>query len=1471
MSKKSFLQILRDKRSMTYLSLLTLSVAVLALFLVVIISSNTIHGTSWKSSGTYNLTAWDDTDEKGGSQARYSNGTIWGKIISDWNVFFYANYTNKSSNEGFYGGDANCSIRFNENLTGVLTAWKNMTYSASADNYQYNRSFAYKGEIPFEVNCSNYTAGRLNVSENFTITNTRPKVGGKNEITGWLPTQTVTEDSAWNYDITINASVLDDDANDVLAYTYTASSTNLTNFTLSSGGNLTVNVTSNQTVSINSSTTRQIALFVTDSDLGSDTAKLNITHVAVNDKPLITNCSGGVCTYITVNNTLAVENQFFAMQLNGSDEEGNIPFAFNITFKSCQLANWSIRGNNCTLFKVNDNDAFNRTNGTFSFLPTNNDIGNYTIEINVSDAASQNASNATVINLTVLNVNNLPKLVWNCTDDLGSGLWNATEGTVFKCFINTTDIDEMWNLTFSANASWFLFNSTTSFITINDSNSSDLNSSFFANVTFTANDSMVGMWYINLTVNDSFGGKSSVVINFNITNINDTVGLETIPNKIVYSGLELYFEVNASDDDLLIPIQGKLPNFNYSDLPLNFTINITLNSGNVSTPPNLALFELDPLSQTGNRTIRYAQFIPSLDDAGNYTVNITVNDYNKSYASKIFNLNITQNNFPYWINLTAVNFSITEDTQLSLNLYPNATDADGDKLNFTTNTSSTDFYSFSMNLSGNIEFTPTDQDVGSHLLYINITDAKGGVNITTINFTVRNINDTPSLAAVNATALAMEDSLFTMWFLATDNDFYIPTKWKSLFYNESLNFTVNITVANASGSLNINDGILNFTKYNNTAAIINFTPTKAFGGNYTINVTVNDSTGLLASKSFILNITSINHPPALMNTTNQNATVNGASFFYDVNATDVEDGIDNSTAASNLTFAINIMNSTNSSRVNVTDYILNNTWINITLSRGKISLNINVNDTASNRTNLTFIPNSTFVGIHWLNVSVYDTENFIDSHTFKLTVFDTNQAPSISSSTISNPNVNSTVGTFTLYRTPENCTGSDCQTFTIFITDTNSVFPNFDNFTVRWYLDSVLNKTSYDVRNDTAITYTFNTNFSQEGIRNVTVIASDPFSLNATFNWTINVTHSNAPVEYSGPITNSTGHSGTSSASFTLDLGAYFSDLDHSNAKYNQSINFTFKQMDMNYTNLTTSKISLSINNDSLVATFSTSSTSEELFEILACDSINTSIWCRRSNNFTVNFTVIAPTVTVVTSSTGGGGGGGARIPYALKLIVPEPVSIYTNQQIIVPITIQNKGSVSFSDIKLGAYSTLPGMDIQLSKYSIKTLESGKSEKIDMVINVEKGQTGSYEIILNASSESPKYTDTASFFVNLLELGWEEKIKAQEKVVFLEELLLGNPECLELTEVLKEAKKTFEQKDFKKAMELAEQAIQACKYAVASKGRVVQIVKKYKFEQYSLLIAEILFVLIVPLIIYYYTRMRFRRKKPATKSVAIGT
>jgi hypothetical protein len=210
---------------------------------------------------------------------------------------------------------------------------------------------------------------------------------------------------------------------------------------------------------------------------------------------------------------------------------------------------------------------------------------------------------------------------------------------------------------------------------------------------------------------------------------------------------------------------------------------------------------------------------------------------------------------------------------------------------------------------------------------------------------------------------------------------------------------------------------------------------------------------------------------------------------------------------------------------------------------------------------------------------------------------------------------------------------------------------------------------------------------------------------------------------------------------------------------------------------------------------------------------------------------------------------------------VPEPMTIYTQDRIIVPISVLNNGSMDLYDISLSISTLPPGIQALLSKEHFDKLAVKQKENIEMTILTNANSTGTYEVIITGTSKTPYYTDSASFFINLVELGWKEKIKAQEKVIFLQELLLGNPECLELQEVLSEAKREFESNNYQKSQQLSEAAIQACKYAVASKGKTVEIKKKFKVQDYVLPGMVGLFVFLLFYIIYHYMQRRVMKKR----------
>jgi hypothetical protein len=802
---------------------------------------------------------------------------------------------------------------------------------------------------------------------------------------------------------------------------------------------------------------------------------------------------------------------------------------------------------------------------------------------------------------------------------------------------------------------------------------------------------------------------------------------------------------------------------------------------------------------------------------------------NNSIDSQIFNLTVYQNTPPYWINLTASIFTFEEGT-FNLNLSENATDDDGDAITFSDNTDL-----FDISSSGYISISASsanDSNIGIHTVTIMLTDARGAVNSSqNFIFTIKNVNETPVLYLINNQSVE-EDSLITVNFTANDQDLDLNSS-ASEFYSENINWTINSTTANFTIKLN-------FTQIDNKTASISFTPNKTDVGNHTINISVNDSTGRMDSQEFILTVSEINHAPVLDFIGPKNATEN-EEFYLDINATDMEDGSDNFTAN------YSILNT------NFT-FTANETWFIINETTGIVNLTLN----------------SSYIGSYLINISVSDSQNTLDSEVFNFSLYSSNTKPIIVNSIPPDLNVN----------TVENCSSSGiaCKTFLVQVQDRDAGSPNNDIMSAIWKVDNVTNSTETGITNNSWVSWTFYTNFTDEDIHNISVSVSDSSGNITIHSWNVSVNHSNAPIEYtafSDPIKDINASS-TSAVNVSCDLTTglcswdsssaygigYFSDIDHDDPKYNQSINFTWNQYDENC-NTGSSNISVTINNDTLIAIFYSSTSVKECFSITAFDSIN-STFNRTSTNFTVNLTVLAPTTTPTpTPVAGGGGGGGGRrkIPVALKIIVPEPVTLFTIDRIVVPIALKNTGKIDLYDINLSATSTLAGIKVELTKDRFKKLLVGETEELEMVVIAKTNETGTYEIVLSASSNKPKYTDTASFFVNLIELGWKEKIKAQEKIIFLEELLLGNPECLELQEVLNEARAEFEKKNYDKVLELTESAIQACKYAVASKGRTIELRKKYRFQDLIIPFLEALFIFLLLYMIYYYLKRRSLKKR----------
>ena len=380
------------------------------------------------------------------------------------------------------------------------------------------------------------------------------------------------------------------------------------------------------------------------------------------------------------------------------------------------------------------NTIINDTSINISFTPTRNDVGSYIINFTVKDSGTTNPANATtsqIVNFSVLYVNTAPYFRYVCDNER-----STTENSSFNCYINVTDIDETNNLTINANYTWFKFNSTgtnTANVTVNST--TNFNGTFIVN--FTATDSEVGNWSLNISLRDTGSPTrlNSTVFYFYIGNINDSVTIDDIANENFFTSENYTRYVNATDDDLLIPDKNVY----------NESLTFTSNNSNVNVSATTYI------SGT-NKTRATITFNPNNLGNGNHTINITVRDRNNfSIASDIFTIQVLVNNPPQWNVSTQTNHTLIEGTNFYLNLTQNVTDSDGNPINFSFS-NNTAFNSFGIGTTtGVINFTPADADVGHHIVIINATD---GITPTplTFNFTVSNVNDAPVIQYFPASA-----------------------------------------------------------------------------------------------------------------------------------------------------------------------------------------------------------------------------------------------------------------------------------------------------------------------------------------------------------------------------------------------------------------------------------------------------------------------------------------------------------------------------------------------------------------------------------------------------------------------------------------------------------------------------------------------------------------------------------------------
>ncbi len=336
---------------------------------------------------------------------------------------------------------------------------------------------------------------------------------------------------------------------------------------------------------------------------------------------------------------------------------------------------------------------------------------------------------------------------------------------------------------------------------------------------------------------------------------------------------------------------------------------------------------------------------PTNNDVGKYWINISIND-TIDIAFTNFTLTVIEVNDHPMINTTNVLVAYEDELY---NVDYNATDIDSAIENqiWSLKTDGSSWLIFDQ-ITGILNGTPTNEDVGSYWINVTVNDNEGGIDFTNFTLEVLNVNDPPSIIKIippNATA----GKYYELDYNATDIDSQISKQTWSLLSNATW-----LTINSATG-------------------VISGTPVVTDVGWYNINITVNDGDDGTDWYEFILYVFPIyiNNPPDIITDDDISAVVN-EYYFTDYNA------IDDHTPVNDLKWYL----STNAS------------WLTIDSISGL----------------LRGTPIITDVGTYWVSISVFDGEDGWDYHNFTLRVtsvpISENHAP-----VLSNPKIEPLEGT----------------------------------------------------------------------------------------------------------------------------------------------------------------------------------------------------------------------------------------------------------------------------------------------------------------------------------------------------------------------------------------------------------------------------------------------------------------------------
>jgi len=1207
-------------------------------------------------------------------------------------------------------------------------------------------------------------------------------------------------------------------------------------------GILTINSTFNNRTGL-----LQLPLTVTVSTSGGTVTSrnnYNFTINATNDEPTF------VTTEYTHNWSTPASTNYTVTFM---DEEEHYPLNFTLVNVSCDHPASTGYGANesCEVFTVTNTSGssveigFNYDNslvGTYIFNLTATEA-NHSCPHNYCDNSTYNVTKS-VSQLVTFQVQSALEInISNCTGQ------TIMEGEQFNCTINITTVGSMDSVDISTHA--FYKNSPSSYIYNNNrswflSNYTDSADNFLLQVpiSITPDKNFVGNWTINFTA-DSGVSASIETISLYVNYTESIVTMDDIDNLNGSNALYLNstFNVTAYDNDLLI-LDDSVKNETLTFASNESWVTLSSQSAELSSNASIAVFNVNHDYVIGNLV------------EGNYSVLINVTDNFGNTDNRTVVIEILDEDAPVWNSTldTPVNLALTEGSLFTYNVSVNVTD--DDIITFYYQNVSAQFCSLNStnfnSTTGIINFTPTDCDVGYHNVTIVASD--GNLNSSrSFNFTVSNINDNPTLnylnlnsagisAGNNRTISAGSSNAFDLSII--DLDFLILSGQRS-FYNESL--TIDVVATNTISSevvdlfefSYISSGVADGEVLYNAS----FTPLISQVGNYSIIVNITDNSSSSVTRSFFLNITESDSEPVLANISNQTNITFHDVLRFTVSATDYEDDY----SGTNLTYSIYNISNLSDGAPNLTIGSTNGSVVfNMSSNASYVGVwryNVTVTDSNSN--------------IDWQEVYVYIYGNATLVTPGENTVFNLTEA----SAGILNFSINHSVG--------------DNLTYEFWVDSINCSYQNSSNCT---YGNLTLRSSIVSFGNGTAYNWSFTPNYTDETYGNLKnlIVRVYPNSTNLTtnqknsvatnFTFKLNISHTNAPVIFYS-ILGIDDEEDYNVNDISLDLSDYFSDADVGDSYYNQNLRLVIFSNASSNIDANGNRLDANFSQNGWNLVFNTGYTTSEFSEIvnitiydLNTSNNNITLTSDTSNNFQITFT--KPITTVVTTPSSSSGGGSTKLKhFSLKLIAPQDVVISELGYIDIPFSIQNNGQTDLSGISLNSlvqFNNAFSNDVQISLGNnyIEELKFGESENFSMRITANTQRAGKYKATILANVTSPKFSDFADFFVEIKKANESE---AEQILIFTDKFIADNPECLELTELLKQAEQAFALGEYSNSIKLANDVAEACENAIEVNEQIRYKVDGFVRENVYSVSLITLALFFIGFIFYIYKRVRFNK------------